>query len=552
VRTKIIFITGGVLSSLGKGVAAAAIGALLEARGLRVTFQKLDPYINVDPGTMNPFQHGEVFVTEDGAETDLDLGHYERFTSVTLGQPHNYTSGRIYFNVITKERRGDYLGGTVQVIPHITDEIKEAVLSVTSEADVAIIEIGGTVGDIESLPFLEAIRQLKGDLGKENVCYIHVTLVPYIKTSGEVKTKPTQHSVKELRSIGIQPDIILCRSDHRLTADIKAKIALFCNVEPEFVITAQDVESIYEIPLRFHEEGLDERLIEVLNIWTGAPKLETWEQLVHHIKNPTNRVEIGIIGKYVNLQESYKSMHEALVHGGLVHQVKVALNYIDAEAVEREGPEALLSHLHGILVPGGFGIRGAEGKIIAIRYARENKIPYLGLCYGMQLAVVEFARHVAGMSQAQSEEFGITPCDPVIYLMRQWYDYRLNAVVNRDQDSDLGGTMRLGAYPCVLVEGSLAAKAYNGQEVFERHRHRYEFNNGYRERLVEAGLGITGTSPNGELVEIIEVPDHPWFLGCQFHPEFKSRPLAPHPLFRDYVGACKEYKSTGTREGTEI
>jgi CTP synthase len=552
VRTKIIFITGGVLSSLGKGVAAAAIGALLEARGLRVTFQKLDPYINVDPGTMNPFQHGEVFVTEDGAETDLDLGHYERFTSVTLGQAHNYTSGRIYFNVITKERRGDYLGGTVQVIPHITDEIKEAVLSVTSEADVAIIEIGGTVGDIESLPFLEAIRQLKGDLGKDNVCYIHVTLVPYIKTAGEVKTKPTQHSVKELRSIGIQPDIILCRSERRLTPDIKAKIALFCNVESKSVITAQDVESIYEIPLLFQQEGLDERLIEVLNIWTGAPRLEPWEQLVHRIKHPRSRVEIGIIGKYVNLQESYKSMHEALVHGGVAHQVKVSLNYIDAEAVEREGPEPLLSHLHGILVPGGFGIRGAEGKITTIRYARENKVPYLGLCYGMQLAVVEFARNVAGLTQAQSEEFNISPCDPVIYLMRQWFDYRLNAVINRDQDSDLGGTMRLGAYPCVLVEGSLAAKAYGHLEIFERHRHRYEFNNDYRDRLVEAGLGITGTSPNGELVEIIEIPDHPWFLGCQFHPEFKSRPQAPHPLFRDYVGACAAYKRSTTREGTEI
>ena len=551
-RTKIIFITGGVLSSLGKGVAAAAIGALLEARGLRVTFQKLDPYINVDPGTMNPFQHGEVFVTEDGAETDLDLGHYERFTSVTLGQAHNYTSGRIYFNVITKERRGDYLGGTVQVIPHITDEIKEAVLSVTSEADVAIIEIGGTVGDIESLPFLEAIRQLKGDLGKDNVCYIHVTLVPYIKTAGEVKTKPTQHSVKELRSIGIQPDIILCRSEHLLAPDIKAKIALFCNVESKSVITAQDVESIYEIPLLFQQEGLDERLIEVLNIWTGAPRLESWEHLVHRIKHPQGRVEIGIIGKYVNLQESYKSMHEALVHGGLAHQVKVSLNYIDAEAVEREGPEPLLSHLHGILVPGGFGIRGAEGKITTIRYARENKVPYLGLCYGMQLAVVEFARNVAGLTQAQSEEFNISPCDPVIYLMRQWFDYRLNAVINRDQSSDLGGTMRLGAYPCTLVEGSLAAKAYGHLEILERHRHRYEFNNEYRDRLAQAGLGITGTSPNGELVEIVEIPDHPWFLGCQFHPEFKSRPQVPHPLFRDYVGACAAYKRSTAREGTEI
>ena len=551
-RTKIIFITGGVLSSLGKGVAAAAIGALLEARGLRVTFQKLDPYINVDPGTMNPFQHGEVFVTEDGAETDLDLGHYERFTSVTLGQAHNYTSGRIYFNVITKERRGDYLGGTVQVIPHITDEIKEAVLSVTSEADVAIIEIGGTVGDIESLPFLEAIRQLKGDLGKDNVCYIHVTLVPYIKTAGEVKTKPTQHSVKELRSIGIQPDVILCRSERLLASDIKAKIALFCNVEPKSVITAQDVESIYEIPLLFQEEGLDERIIEVLNIWTGAPRLDSWKKLVHRIKHPQNRVEIGIIGKYVNLQESYKSMHEALVHGGLAHQVKVSLNYIDAEAVEREGPEPLLSHLHGILVPGGFGIRGAEGKITTIRYARENKVPYLGLCYGMQLAVVEFARNVAGLTQAQSEEFNISPCDPVIYLMRQWFDYRLNAVINRDQSSDLGGTMRLGAYPCTLVEGSLAAKAYGHLEILERHRHRYEFNNEYRDRLAQAGLGITGTSPNGELVEIVEIPDHPWFLGCQFHPEFKSRPQVPHPLFRDYVGACAAYKRSTAREGTEI
>jgi len=542
VKTKFIFITGGVLSSLGKGVAAAAIGALLEARGLRVTFQKLDPYINVDPGTMNPFQHGEVFVTEDGAETDLDLGHYERFTSVTLGQANNYTTGRIYYNVITKERRGDYLGGTVQVIPHITDEIKQAILSVASQGDVAIIEIGGTVGDIESLPFLEAIRQLKGDLGKQNSCYIHLTLVPYIRTAGEVKTKPTQHSVKELRSIGIQPDLLLCRSDRTLTPDIKAKIALFCNVEPEMVITARDVDTIYEIPLLFHKEGLDERLIEVLNIWTGAPRLELWEDLVQRLKNPRDRVEVGIIGKYVNLQESYKSLHEALVHGGLAHQTHVALNYIDAEAVEREGPDALLAHLHGILVPGGFGIRGAEGKIRAIQYAREKRVPYLGLCFGMQLAVVEFARHVAGLPLAQSEEFGISPCDPVIYLMRQWYDYRLNTVVNRDEASDLGGTMRLGAYPCVLREGSLAARAYGCKEITERHRHRYEFNNNYRQQLEAADLVISGTSPNGELVEIIELKDHPWFLGCQFHPEFKSRPMAPHPLFRDYIGACLAYK----------
>jgi CTP synthase len=552
VKTKIIFITGGVLSSLGKGVAAAAIGALLEARGLRVTFQKLDPYINVDPGTMNPFQHGEVFVTEDGAETDLDLGHYERFTSVTLSQAHNYTSGRIYFNVITKERRGDYLGGTVQVIPHITDEIKQAVLSVTHEADVAIIEIGGTVGDIESLPFLEAIRQLKGDLGKDNVCYVHLTLVPYIKTAGEVKTKPTQHSVKELRSIGIQPNLLLCRSDRLLTRDIKGKIALFCNVEPSSVITAQDVDNIYEIPLLYHQEGLDERLIEVLNIWTGAPRLEPWERLGHVLKNPKDQVEIGIIGKYVNLVESYKSLHEALVHGGMAHGVKVSFNYIDAEAVERDGPEALLAHLHGILVPGGFGTRGVEGKIATIRYAREQQIPYFGLCYGMQLAVIEYARHLAGLANAQSEEFNISPCDPVIYLMRQWFDYRLNKVVNRDESSEMGGTMRLGAYPCTLVPGSLAAKAYGTQDIMERHRHRYEFNNAYRERLIKAGLAITGTSPNGELVEIVEIPDHPWFLGCQFHPEFKSRPQVPHPLFRDYVGAAYAYKLSSGKTGSEI
>ncbi len=541
-KTKFIFITGGVLSSLGKGVAAAAIGALLEARGLRVTFQKLDPYINVDPGTMNPFQHGEVFVTEDGAETDLDLGHYERFTSVTLGQPNNYTSGRIYYNVITKERRGDYLGGTVQVIPHITDEIKQAVLQMTSQADVAIIEIGGTVGDIESLPFLEAIRQLKGDLGKQNVCYIHLTLVPYIKTAGEVKTKPTQHSVKELRSIGIQPDILLCRSEKVLSSEIKGKIALFTNVEPANVITAQDVNHIYEIPLLFHDEGLDERLIEVLNIWTGAPRLEAWQDLVHRLRHPAHKVEIGIIGKYVNLQESYKSLHEALVHGGLANRAQVVLHYIDAEAVEREGPESHLGKLHGILVPGGFGVRGAEGKIQAIRFARERRIPYFGICFGMQLAVVEFARHVADLPLAQSEEFGIEPSEPVIYLMRQWFDYRRNAVVSRDQASDKGGTMRLGSYPCVLTEGSLAARAYGVPEIMERHRHRYEFNNAYRERLTEAGLAVTGTSPNGELVEIVELKDHPWFLGCQFHPEFKSRPMQPHPLFRDYIGAALAYK----------
>ncbi|OGR24819.1 MAG: CTP synthase, partial [Desulfobacca sp. RBG_16_60_12] len=518
-KSKIIFITGGVLSSLGKGVAAAAIGALLESRGLRITFQKLDPYINVDPGTMNPFQHGEVYVTEDGAETDLDLGHYERYTSVTLSQEHNFTSGRIYYNVITKERRGDYLGGTVQVIPHITDEIKQSIMKVAPSADVAIIEIGGTVGDIESLPFLEAIRQLKGDLGKENVCYIHLTLVPFIKSAGEVKTKPTQHSVKELRSIGIQPDILLCRTEKVLSQDIKAKIALFCNVEPQAVITAQDVDNIYEIPLLLHQEGLDERLVEILNIWTRAPRLEVWEKLGARIKNPKDRVEIGIVGKYVDLRESYKSLHEALVHGGLANEAQVALTYIDSERVEREGPEGLLGHLHGILVPGGFGVRGVEGKILAIRYAREQKVPYFGICFGMQLAVIEFARHVANLAGATSEEFFPGAEHPVIYLMREWYDYRTDAVIRRDQEADKGGTMRLGSYPCVLTAGSLAGVAYDQTNIMERHRHRYEFNNLFREQLKDAGLVISGTSPNGELVEIVELHDHPWFLGCQFHPE---------------------------------
>jgi CTP synthase len=541
-KTKFIFITGGVLSSLGKGVAAAAIGALLENRGLKVTYLKLDPYINVDPGTMNPFQHGEVYVTDDGAETDLDLGHYERFTTVNLGQENNYTTGKIYYSVINKERRGDYLGGTVQVIPHITDEIKQTILSIAPKVDVAIVEIGGTVGDIESLPFLEAIRQFKGDVGKQNVCYVHLTLVPYIKTAGEVKTKPTQHSVKELRSIGIQPDILLCRTEKHLTPDIKAKIALFCNLEANCVITAQDVESIYEIPLLYHEEGLDERVIETLNIWTRSPRLEVWQDLVDRIKHPNDSVEIGIIGKYVNLRESYKSLHEALVHGGLAHRAQVNLHYIDSETVERESPETLLHHLDGILVPGGFGYRGVEGKIQAIQYARVNQIPYFGICFGMQLAVIEFARHVAGLTDAQSEEFDTGTTHPVIYLMREWFDYRQQTIVRRDSGADKGGTMRLGAYPCVLKEHSLAARAYKTLNFHERHRHRYEFNNAFRDQLTQNGLVISGTSPNGELVEIIELDQHPWFLGCQFHPEFKSRPLQPHPLFQDYICACIAHK----------
>jgi CTP synthase len=506
-----------------------------------VTLQKLDPYINVDPGTMNPFQHGEVYVTDDGAETDLDLGHYERYTSARTSRKNNFTSGSIYYSVITKERRGDYLGGTVQVIPHITDEIKQNILNVGNDADVGIIEIGGTVGDIEGLPFLEAIRQLKSDLGKENVIYIHLTLVPYIKAAGEVKTKPTQHSVKELRGIGIQPDILLCRTEVPLSKAIKAKIAHFCNVEPEAVITAQDVETIYEVPLKFHEEGLDEKVVQYLNIWTRAPRLERWEELVHRLKHPKHEVAIGIVGKYIDLRESYKSLNEALVHGGSANEARVLLNYIDSEQVEKEGGEALLAGADGILVPGGFGARGIEGKIKAVRYARENRIPFFGICLGMQLAVVEFARNVAGLSQAHSMEFDHTCPQPVIYLMREWYDFAKKAIQTRDENSELGGTMRLGAYPCVLEENSEAYAAYGQRQISERHRHRYEFNNAYREVLGGKGLRYAGLSPDRELVEIIELDDHPWFLGCQFHPEFKSRPMNPHPLFREFLKRSLEH-----------
>ncbi|MBI4777068.1 MAG: CTP synthase [Deltaproteobacteria bacterium] len=546
-HTKFIFVTGGVLSSLGKGLAAASIGALLESRGLKITLQKLDPYINVDPGTMNPFQHGEVFVTDDGAETDLDLGHYERYTHAKLTRGNNYTTGRIYYSVITKERRGEYLGGTVQVIPHITDEIKRSVLGVGDGVDVAIIEIGGTVGDIESLPFLEAIRQFRADLGKSNVCYIHLTLVPYIKTSGELKTKPTQHSVKELRSIGIQPDILLCRTEMDLSEDIKAKIALFCNVPTEAVITAKDVESIYEVPLIFHQEGLDDRVVEILNIWTRAPRLEEWVNLVHTIKHPERSVTIGIVGKYIHLRESYKSLNEALMHGGVGNNAKVRLEFIDSEMLEkREGEDnralQTLMESDGILVPGGFGSRGIEGKIRAIRYARENKIPFLGLCLGMQMAVVEFARNVANMPGANSTEFDKDTPYPVIYLMTEWFDYQQNATVRRDEHSDKGGTMRLGAYPCVLEDKTHAIAAYRTREISERHRHRFEFNNEFRQALEQAGLRFSGLSRDKQLVEIVEMEDHPWFLGCQFHPEFKSRPMNPHPLFKAFVEAALKYK----------
>jgi len=538
-KTKFIFITGGVLSSLGKGLAAAAIGALLESRGMTVTFQKLDPYINVDPGTMNPFQHGEVYVTDDGAETDLDMGHYERYTNAVMAQKNNYTSGRIYYSVIMKERRGEYLGGTVQMIPHITDEIKRAVLQLDGSVDVAIIEIGGTVGDIEGLPFIEAIRQLRGDLGRENSLFIHLTLVPYIKTAGEIKTKPTQHSVKGLLASGIQPDILMCRTEVPLDQSLKKKIALFCNVEPQSVITAIDVDSIYEVPLKLHEEGADDRILEKLGIWTGAPNIKPWEDLVYKIKHPRRTVTIGITGKYVELREAYKSLHEALVHGGIAGDAKVELEYVNAEELEHGGdPQKLLAGCDGVLVPGGFGSRGVEGKIHAITYARENKIPFFGICLGMQLAVIEFARNIAGLSGANSMEFEPAPKHPVIYLMKEWFDFRTGRIEVRDENSDMGGTLRLGAYPCKLVENTLAGDAYRQEEISERHRHRYEFNNQYRAQLEEAGLVVSGTSPDDTLVEIVELKDHPWFLGCQFHPEFKSKPMRAHPLFRDFIQAA--------------
>jgi len=537
---KFIFITGGVLSSLGKGLAAASIGALMESRGLRVTIQKLDPYINVDPGTMNPFQHGEVYVTDDGAETDLDLGHYERFTHARMSKRNNFTSGSIYYSVITKERRGDYLGGTVQVIPHVTDEIKACIRQVADGVDLVIVEIGGTVGDIESLPFLEAIRQFRIDVGRENALYIHVTLVPYVKAAGEVKTKPTQHSVKELRSIGIQPDILLCRTELPLSKDIKAKIGHFCNVEPDAVITAKDVDCIYEVPLCFHEEGLDEKILRMLNIWTRAPHLDDWRRLIERMRHPSHQVTIAIVGKYIDLRESYKSLNEALIHGGVANDAQVLLEFVDSEDVERSGGEELLAKADGILVPGGFGSRGIEGKIKAIRYARENKVPFFGICLGMQMAVVEFARNVAGLERAHSMEIDKHTPHPVIYLMREWFDYKNNRVIRRDEESDLGGTMRLGAYPCILEPDSRAHEAYRRTEISERHRHRYEFNNDYREPLAQAGMRFTGLSPDKNLVEIIELPDHPWFLGCQFHPEFKSRPMDPHPLFTAFIGKSLE------------
>ncbi|OPY69884.1 MAG: CTP synthase [Syntrophorhabdaceae bacterium PtaU1.Bin034] len=539
-RQKFIFVTGGVVSSLGKGLASASIGALLESRGLTVMLKKLDPYINVDPGTMNPFQHGEVFVTEDGAETDLDLGHYERFTNAPISKKSNFTTGQVYDSVISKERRGEYLGGTVQVIPHITDEIKSMILDVDERIDIVIVEIGGTVGDIESLPFLEAIRQLRNDLGKENSLFIHLTLVPFIKTAGEMKTKPTQHSVKELREIGIQPDILLCRTEEFLPSALKDKIALFCNVEKDAVITAKDVETIYACPLMFNREGLDEKITQMLNIWAKKPDLSEWQNIVDIITSPKKQVEIAMVGKYVKLTDSYKSLNEALTHGGIANNCKVNIRYVDSEDLEKDVVRHL-SDVDGILVPGGFGSRGIEGKINAITYARENRIPYFGICLGMQLAVIEAARNLAKIKTAHSTEFNEETECPVIYLMEEWID-RDDCVQKRDIASEKGGTMRLGAYPCKLKPGSVAHRAYNQELIHERHRHRYEFNMRYKERLEACGMEITGISPDETLVEIAELKDHPWFLGCQFHPEFKSKPFNPHPLFREFIKASLKYR----------
>ncbi len=527
VKTKFIFVTGGVVSSLGKGLASASIGALLESRGLKVSVLKMDPYINVDPGTMSPYQHGEVYVTDDGAEADLDLGHYERFISTPMSRKNNCTTGQIYETVIAKERRGDYLGGTVQVIPHITDEIKRRIRAAAEGYDILICEIGGTVGDIEGLPFLEAVRQFGWDWGKENVLFVHLTLVPYIAAGGELKTKPTQHSVKELTGVGIQPDVLLCRTDRILDKKLKAKIAHFCNVEENAVITAKDVEWIYEVPLIFHQEGLDEKIVEKLHIWTGAPNLRKWQKIVQVLKGPKDTVRIAVVGKYMSLKESYKSLMEALVHGGIANDARVELDCIEAEQIEEAGVKGLLDRADGILVPGGFGDRGSEGKIAAVRYARENRIPFFGICLGMQMAVVEFARDVCGLAGANSSEFDEQSPHPVIHLME-----------TQKGIEKKGATMRLGAYPCILQEDTLALKVYGKKKISERHRHRYEFNNGYRDLFGRHGMILSGLSPDGNLVEVVEIKDHPWFLGCQFHPEFKSRPMDCHPLFKGFVKAA--------------
>jgi CTP synthase len=526
-QTKFIFVTGGVVSSLGKGLASASIGSLLETRGLKITIQKLDPYLNVDPGTMNPTQHGEVFVTDDGAETDLDLGHYERFVSQRMTRLNNATSGQIYQTVIQKERRGEYLGGTVQVIPHVTDEIKSRIVDCAKGQDVLIVEVGGTVGDIESLPFLEAIRQLRLEVGAANAISVHVTLVPFIGAAGELKTKPTQHSVMKLREIGIQPEILLCRSEKAIEAPMKKKIAMFTNVANDAVFSAEDVDCIYEVPIRFHAEGVDDKIAELLNIWTRAPELTGWEKVVHRIKSPQAEVDIGLVGKYVDLVESYKSLNEALRHGGIGNDCRVNLHHIDSEEIERRGAVPLCADMDGILVAPGFGSRGIQGKIDAVRYAREQGVPFFGICLGLQMAVIEFARNVVGLKGANSTEMEQGTPYPVVDLMPE-----------QRHITDKGATMRLGAYPCVLTPGTKAAAAYGASEISERHRHRYEVNNDFREGLTTHGMVISGVSPDRRLVEMIEIPSHPYFVGCQFHPEFKSRPQAPHPLFQSFIAAA--------------
>jgi CTP synthase len=528
---KYVFVTGGVVSSLGKGIAASAIGCLLESRGLRVSLQKFDPYLNVDPGTLSPFQHGEVFVTDDGAETDLDLGHYERFTHSRLTQANNVTSGRIYEQIIQRERRGDYLGKTVQVIPHVTNEIKAAIKRISTDVDVVIVEIGGTVGDIESLPFLEAIRQMRHELGRDNSIFVHVTLVPWIAAAQELKTKPTQHSVKELRAIGIQPDILLCRSERFLPKDLKEKIALFCDVEPEAVITARDVNSVYEVPLVFAGESVDEIILRRLALNAPPRELMRWREMLETMQNPVDEVSIGLVGKYVEYEDSYKSLKEALLHGGLSHRLKVDIHWIEAEGVTPANAAETLEGYDGILVPGGFGKRGIEGMIHSIRFARERQVPYFGICLGMQTMVIEYARNVCGLERADSTEFDPSTPHRVIFKLRE-----LKGV------DELGGTMRLGAWPCILAEGSFAHRAYGEREISERHRHRYEFNREYEETLRAAGLKITGQTPDETYVEIVEIGGHPWYLGCQFHPEFKSKPLEPHPLFRSFIGAAYEHR----------
>jgi CTP synthase len=542
---KYIFVTGGVVSSLGKGLAAASIGCLLESRGLKVNLMKFDPYLNVDPGTMSPFQHGEVFVTDDGAETDLDLGHYERYTHARLSRDNNWTTGRIYEQIIAKERRGDYLGKTVQVIPHVTNEIKSAMKKVAQDVDVAIVEIGGTVGDIESLPFIEAIRQMRQELGREHTLFVHVTLVPYIAAAGELKTKPTQHSVKELLSVGIQPDILLCRTDRFLSKEIKSKIALFCNVEENAVITAKDVASIYEVPLVFAREGVDTLCMKYLHLPPSEPNLKPWEELIHRVYNPKDEVKIAIVGKYVEYEDSYKSLKEALVHGALAHNLKLSLNWVEAEGLEsaENGVDAQLEGYDGILVPGGFGKRGIEGMLVAIRYAREKKVPYFGICLGMQTACIEFARNVCGLEEANSSEFDPATPHRVIYKLRE-----LRGV------EELGGTMRLGAWTCKIEPETLAHRVYGKLEISERHRHRYEFNREYEETLTAGGLRISGSTPDGTYVEMVEIPEHPYFIGCQFHPEFKSKPLEPHPLFSNFIGASYDHgqQRKASRQAEEV